>query len=183
MPSTFNTAAALSRIEALAYCFSNADARAMEEAAANLANNCPAFWHRATGGNAVVGGFMFYLNKAQDVARAWGLYEAEFHTDSRMRKARLLDELLPLNRAAAESLADAYEEAAPVTFRTPSELLSRTYHCEGEALAALRKLGDKAPSPLIEALGGLDYSRIDDAARALNTDALAPTSADEEIAA
>ena len=54
MPSSFAKASALSRISALAYSLDNADALAMDEAAINLANGCPAFWHRATGSNAVV---------------------------------------------------------------------------------------------------------------------------------
>ena len=100
MPSTTSQ---LSRIEALASCFDNADAHDMEAAAANLANNCPAFWHRAAGGNAAVTGFIFFLNRTQDVVRAWELYEHEFQRPSKMRDADLLDELLPLNRAAAVS--------------------------------------------------------------------------------
>jgi hypothetical protein len=92
MPSSFAQAAALSRITALAYSLDNADAPAMDDAATNLANGCPAFWHRATGGNAVVGGFMAHLNRTQDVIRAFKEVEADFGT-CRMGEPRFLDAL------------------------------------------------------------------------------------------
>ncbi len=150
---------ALSLIEALAYCYHNADQLDMEAAAQNLANNCPAFWHRATGGDAVVGGFMFYLNRTQDVVRAWELYEHEFQRPSRMRDAQYLFELLPLNRAAAKSLAKAYDEIG--SFATESELMSRTYNAEEKALAALRDLKRSgSTNPLINAVGGIDPARV-----------------------
>lgn len=164
--------AQLSRIEALAYCFDNADAHDMEAAAANLANNCPAFWHRAAGGNAAVTGFMFFLNRTQDVVRAWELYEHEFQRPSKMRDADLLDELLPLNRAAAVSLERAYDEIEPRTFRTASELLSRTCDAEEKARAAVdafRRHGTE--HPLIKAMGGIDWRRVERAGRAANREA------------
>jgi hypothetical protein len=164
MAGTFAQTAALSRIAALAYCFDNADAPAMEDAAANLANGCPAFWHRAAGGNAVVGGFIAILNRCQDVGRAARAVEAEFGA-CRMREPRFLDAVLPLNRAAAKSLAAAYEES---TVAHPMhELLARTDTAEDEALAALEQLRRSgAPHPLIGALGGLDPARVEAAVEA-----------------
>ncbi len=150
---------ALSRIQALAYCFGNADQLDMEAAAQNLANGAPAFWHRATGGNAVVGGFMFYLNRTQDVIRAWELYEHEFQRPSRMRNPKYLFELLPLNRAAAQSLAKAYDEVS--VWHDPSELLSRTLTAEEKALVALQDLKQRgSTSVVIDALGGIDPARV-----------------------
>ncbi len=55
MPSPTKTASALSRITALAYCYANADQLAMEGAAENLANGCPAFWHKSTSTGGVSG--------------------------------------------------------------------------------------------------------------------------------
>ena len=164
MAGAFAQTAALSRIAALAYCFDNADAPAMVDAAVNLANNCPAFWHRATGGNAVVGGFMASLNRCQDVGRAVNAFEAEFGA-CRMREARFLDALLPLNRAAAKSLAAAYEES---TLAHPmSELLARTETAEDQALAALERLRRSGPPhPLLDVLGGLDPARVEAAVEA-----------------
>jgi hypothetical protein len=157
----------LARIEALAYVFGNADALAMVPAAQNAANNCPAFWHRASSGNAVVGGFMAYLNETQDVQRAWELWERDFGTPCRMRNPKYLFELLPLNRAAAKSLSEAYDEVS--VFHTESELLSRTYDAEGKALAAMDELRKSEGSnhPLVTALGGLDHDRIATATTAL----------------
>ena len=173
MPLSFAKAAAFSRVTALAYSFNNADAPAMEDAATNLANGCPAFWHRATGGNAVVGGFMAPLNQYQDVIRACEAFEADFGAPCRMREPRFLDALLPLNRAAAKSLAAAYDEVS--ISHTPSELMRRTDEAEDrsiEALAQLRRSG--TPHPLIAALGGLDEALIDEAERSiLATDAAA----------
>lgn len=166
MPST---TAQLSRIEALAYCFGNADAHDMEAAAANLANNCPAFWHRAAGGNTAVTGFMFFLSRTQDVVRAWELYEHEFQRPSKMRDEAMLDHLLPLNAGAVHSLAAAY--VALGSWRPSRELIARTDKAEDAALDALRALRRTQPAPLIDALGGLDYSRIDAAARAINREA------------
>lgn len=149
----------LSRIEALAYVFGNADALAMAPAAQNAANNCPAFWHRATSGNAVVGGFMHYLNETQDVQRAWERFERDFGTPCRMRNAKYLYELLPLNRAAAKSLSEAYDEVS--VFHTESELLSRTLLAESRALDTLRDLRNGGfRHPIIEALGGIDEERV-----------------------
>ena len=166
MPSCFAKTAAFSRIHALAYCFNNADLAAMEAAAANLANACPAFWHRAAGGNAVVGGFMAYLNETQDVVRAWRRYGAEFGMACRMREPRFLDALLPLNRAAAQSLAAAYDEVS--VLHTIRELMSRTDEAEQQAIEALDRLRRSGEAhPLIEALGGLDEARIEAARRAL----------------
>jgi hypothetical protein len=165
MPSSFAQAAALSRVTALAYSLDNADAPAMDDAATNLANGCPAFWHRATGGNAVAGGFMAYLNRTQDVIRAFKAVEADFGT-CRMREPRFRDALLPLNRAAAQSLAAAYDEVSVV--RTPSELMRRTSEAEDQALAALAQLRrSETAHPLLAALGGLDESRIEAAERAV----------------
>lgn len=156
----------LSRIEALAYCYGNADSLAMIAAAQNAANNCPAFWHRASSGNAVVGGFMHYLNETQDVQRAWDRWERDFGTPCRMRNPKYLFELLPLNRAAAKSLGEAYDEVS--VFHTESELLSRTYAAEGKAIAALEELRASGKSlPLIEALGGIDSNRVEAAQVAL----------------
>jgi hypothetical protein len=166
MPSSFAKAAALSRLTALAYCLNNADAPAMDGAATNLANGCPAFWHKASGGNAVVGGFMATLNQCQDVVRAWQIYEADFGAPARMREPRFLDALLPLNRAAAHSLAAAYDEVSVVC--TPSELMRRTDEAEDQALAALARLRrSETAHPLIAALGGLDEDRIEEAERAV----------------
>lgn len=166
MPSSFAKASALSRISALAYSLDNADAPAMDEAATNLANGCPAFWHRATGGNAVVGSFMVPLNQCQDVTRAWQAVEADFGARCRMREPRFLDALLPLNRAAAKSLAEAYAEAS--IRRTLSELLHRTDEAEERALDALAQLRRSGTQhPLIAALGGLDAAQIEAAERAI----------------
>lgn len=154
-----SSASHLSRIEALAYCFGNADSLAMTGAAQNAANNAPAFWHRATSGNAVVGGFMTYLNETQDVQRAWAAYEADFGRPCRMRNPKYLYELLPLNRAAAKSLSEAYDEVS--VFHTESELVSRTLAAETKALAALDELQAKGGKhPLIAALGGIDKGRV-----------------------
>jgi hypothetical protein len=166
MPSTTSQ---LSRIEALASCFDNADTHDMAAAAANIANNCPAFWHRAAGGNAAVTGFIFFLNRTQDVVRAWELYEHEFQRPSKMRDEAMLDHLLPLNAGAVHSLAAAY--VALGSFRASRDLIARTDKAEGAALDALRALRRTQPAPLIDAIGGLDYSRIDAAARAINREA------------
>lgn len=167
MPSSFAKAAALSRLTALAYSLNNADAPAMDDAATNLANGCPAFWHRATGGNAVVGGFMATLNRCQDVVRAWRMYETDFGATCRMREPRFLDALLPLNCAAAQSLAAAYDEVSVLC--TPSELMRRTDQAEGQALEALAQLRRSgAAHPLIAALGGLDETSIEAAERAVD---------------
>lgn len=115
-------AAALARIEAYAYAHNNAD-MTMRGAAENYANGCAAFWHRAGGSNAVVGSFMHLLNETQDVLRACGKYEATMHSPCRMRQIEFLDFLIPLNRAAADSLGEAYEEVS--TFRTANELMDR----------------------------------------------------------
>lgn len=154
------TTSALARIEAMAFVFGNADSLAMTAAAQNAANNCPAFWHRASIGNALVGGFMAYLNETQDVQRAWEAYEAAMGTPCRMRNPKYLYELLPLNRAAAKSLSEAYDEVS--VFHTESELMSRTYAAETKALAALHELGQSGGTthPLMVALGGLDHTRI-----------------------
>lgn len=149
----------LSRIEALAYVFGNADSLAMIAAAQNAANNCPAFWHRASGGNAIVGGFMAYLNETQDVQRAWERWEHDFGTKCRMRNPKYLYELLPLNRAAAKSLSEAYDEVS--VFHTESELVSRTLMAESRALDTLRDLRNGGfRHPMIEALGGIDEARV-----------------------
>lgn len=156
----------LSRIIALAYCFNNADSRDMDDAARNAANNAPAFWHRASAGNAVVGGFMHYLNETQDVQRAWVAYEAAMGTACRMRNPKHLYELLPLNRAAAKSLAAAYDELG--AFHTESELVSRTYAAETKALEALGDLREAGSShPLMAMLGGIDARRVDAASDAI----------------
>lgn len=165
MPASAAQTAALSRISALGYCFDNADAPAMGDAAANLANGCPAFWHRAAGSNAVVGGFMAYLNRSQDVIRAARAVEADFGA-CRMRAPRFLDALLPLNRAAANSLAAVYDEVS--VLHTARELLDRTDRAEEEALAAISQLRRSgAMHPLLTALGGLDTARLEAAAAAI----------------
>lgn len=148
------TISALSRIEALAFAFGNADSLTMKAAAQNAANNCPAFWHRAGGSNDLVGSFMHYLNQTQDVLRAIAAYEAAYGPERGLHETALLDYLLPLNREAAKSLAEAYEEAS--TFRTFGELLSRTYRAEDralEALGALRRNGGTKPAVL-------DHARV-----------------------
>lgn len=172
-------ASALSRIEALAYRFDNADKLDMPEAAQNLANNCPAFWHRATSGNAAVGGFMFYLNRTQDVVRAWELYEHEFQRQSPMRSEDRLDELLPLNPAAAKSLAAAYKALGWP--RREAELIARTDRAEREAEDALRALAASPDTGIIPR----DTSRVDAALDALSLRRPLPSNfkADREEAA
>ena len=157
----------LARIEALAFCFDNASTYDMEAAAKNLANNCPAFWHRATSGNAVVGGFLFYLARTQDVIRAWELYEHEFQSTSRMRSEDRLDELLPLNPAAAKSLARAYDELGWP--RREAELIARTDKAEAQALDAILAFRrDGVEHPLITAMGGIDWRKVHRAERAVS---------------
>lgn len=156
------TASALSRIEAIAYRFDNADKLDMEATAVNYANNCPAFWHRAAGGNAVVGGFMFYLNRTQDVVRAWELYEHEFQRPSKMRSEDYLDELLPLNPAAAKSLANAYKALGWP--RREAELIARTDRAERDAGEALRALAASLDNGVLPR----DTARVDAALEALN---------------
>jgi hypothetical protein len=150
--------AATARIDALALAFHNTDAADIRDAASNIANGCPAFWHKASGGNAVVGGFMFYLNRTQDVRRAWVADEAAFQRPSRMRDPALLDRLLPLNVGAIASLAAAYEDLG--TFRTHRELLDRVCDAEEYALDALAALRAAPEHPLVTAMGGIDHGRI-----------------------
>jgi hypothetical protein len=83
-----------------------------------------------------------------------------------MREPRFLDALLPLNRAAATSLAAAYDEASVLC--TPSELLRRTDQADDQVLEALAQLrGSETAHPLIAALGGLDEGRIEAAVQAI----------------
>lgn len=161
---------ATARIEAIAMAYGNADARPMEMAAANVANNCPAFWHRASGSNDVMGVFIGYLNEAQDVRRAWDMFATEFPAAAnRVRNEAILDKLLPLNLAAAASLAEAYDEIS--TFRLTSELMARTYRADEAALAALADLKARDVHPLF----GIDHGRIaasEEAIREANTERL-----------
>lgn len=151
---------AFSRITALAYCFANADQLAMEGAAENIANGCPAFWHKSTSTGGV-SGLMSHLNATQDVQRAWLSYEAEWQRPCPVRAERLLDLLLPLNDGAVHSLADAY--AAVGSFRTARELLARVDKAEDKALDALRALRKSGGN----GIGALDLSRVDEAERAV----------------
>lgn len=149
---------AFSRIEALALAFDNADERPMVGAARNLAKGAPAFWHKAGGNNAVVGGFMACVVEHGDVQKAWAAYEADFGQPCPMREPRWLDRLLPLNVGAIVSLQLAYEAIG--TFRDGRELVDRTNRAEVDALAALGDLWKTAPHPLVVALGGLDHDHI-----------------------
>ncbi len=129
---------ALARINGLAYAFANIDSFEAGRAAANLANNCPAFWHTGTATGAV-GGLMVHLNEAQDVIRAieaLALFARKRVYD--LPVMAMLDGLLPLNRAAADKLAEAYEEFS--TFRTAGELLRRTEKAGDFANRELAKL-------------------------------------------
>lgn len=167
MPSPTRLASTEARVSALAYAFNNADSEPMKAAAENLANGCPAFWHKA-GGNSVPATFITGLNIAQDVKRAWSIWEASFGQPSRMRGEAMLDQLLPLNEMAVHSLLDAYAELD--SFRSAKELSARVDRAESEAVDALRKLradGGNATFPL-------DWSRVDEAARAVNRSALTP---------
>ena len=114
---------ALSRIRAIAAQFGNADGIAMDFAAANLANNCPAFWSQATSGNSPAGMLVLYVNEHQDVVRGLDAFERDFAHASRstLRDNRFLDTLLPLNAAAAKSLAKAYDDIG-TSFYFESEL-------------------------------------------------------------
>lgn len=153
---------ALSRIEALAYRFRNADGPAMEAAAENVANGCPAFWHMstATGG---VSGLMSHLNATQDVARAWASYEAEWHRPCPVRSEKMLDLLLPLNEGAMHSLLNAYGKLDEPSFRTSRELFARVDKADDQALDALRALRKSGGN----GIGALDLSRVDEAERAV----------------
>jgi hypothetical protein len=127
MPSPTRLASTEARVGALAYAFNNADATQIEAAAANLANGCAAFWHRS-GGNSAPAAFMSYLNRTQDVQRAWEAYQRDFNRPSRMRDEAMLDQLLPLNELAVHSLLDAY--AATGWHRSMRELVARTDKAE-----------------------------------------------------
>ena len=54
-----------------------------------------------------------HLNRAQDVVRAWELYEHEFQRPSKMRDEAMLDHLLPPGWRHQEDEADLQRAAGP----------------------------------------------------------------------
>lgn len=161
MFSASRLCSAEARIHPLAYRFRNADSEPVKGAAQNLANGCAAFWHRASGGNAVVGAFMPYLNRTQDVLRACEAYEADFGQPCRMRDEAFLDQLLPLNEMAVQSLKAAYEDTG--WSRSTRELVARTDKAEAEATDALIALRTSGGSNIVP----IDWSRVDRSIAAL----------------
>jgi hypothetical protein len=155
------------RVHALEHLFSNGDSVPSKAAAETLTNGCAAFWHRG-GGSSAAAVFIGYLNRHQDVLRACEAYETDFHqTECALRAEDVLDQLLPLNELAVHSLLDAYAELDDVTFRAAAELFERTDKAEqhaAEEIAALMRSGRVGFFPL-------DWSRVDEAAVALNRDA------------
>lgn len=130
--------AALKRVETMGDRANNRDSILEELAAKNLIDRKPAFLTSARYHNAAAGTLADMANRCASIEDAQAEIADFFRHNGRdSRAAEWLDTLLPLNIAAVDDLARAYERAG--TFRGRDEMIQRTERAEDRPFSALQQ--------------------------------------------